>query len=76
MNVKYIITKDDRIIVFSALFLHSDFKRFEPKSAGFISIGVKEGNPTCSCYGESISLGLKSRGEDTEIAKQQLDMIW
>lgn len=77
-EIKYIITKDDRIIVFSELFLHSDFKRFEPKSAGFISIGVdKEGKPTCSCYGESISLGLKSRiEEDTKIAKRQLNMIW
>ena len=46
-------------------------------SVGFISFGInKHENPTCSCYGESVSLGLKSNPEeDTEIAKRQLNMI-
>ena len=75
-KVKYIITKDNKIIVFNEWFQHSDFRHFEPISAGFISFGVnKDNNPTCSCYGESISLGLKSREEDTAIAKRQLDMM-
>ena len=45
-----------------------------PISAGFISFGInEEGNPTCSCYGESISLGLKSdEEEDTFLAQSQL----
>jgi hypothetical protein len=72
---KYVITNDLVIIVFPELLQHSEFKKFEPVSAGFISFGVKEGNPTCSCYGESISLGLKSDPEeDTKIAKRQLNM--
>ncbi len=75
-RVKYIITKNNVIIVFSELMNHSDFKRFDPISAGFISFGInKQGNPTCGCFGESISLNMKSRPEeDTVIAKRQLNM--
>lgn len=76
LKTKYIITKDNIIIVFPELLQHSDFKEFNPISAGFISFGVnKQGNPSCTCYGESISLDLKSREEDTEIAKKQLNML-
>jgi hypothetical protein len=77
LKTKYVITEDRVIIVFPELMQHSEFKRFNPTSAGFISIGVnKEGNPTCSCYGESISLGLTSNPEeDTQIAKRQLNML-
>lgn len=77
LKTKYVITEDKTIIVFPELLQHSEFKRFNPTSAGFISFGVnKEGNPTCSCYGESISLGLKSNPEvDTWIAKRQLNML-
>jgi hypothetical protein len=77
LNTKYVITEDKVIIVFPELIQHSEFKHFNPTSAGFISIGVnKQGNPSCSCYGESISLGLKSNPEeDTKIAKRQLNML-
>jgi len=46
----------------------------KPISAGFISFGIDEdGNPTCKCYGESISLGLASdEEEDTFLAQSQL----
>jgi hypothetical protein len=76
-RVKYIITKAGEIIVFPELLQHSEFRHFEPVSAGFISFGVnKMGNPSCHCYGESISLNLQSRGEqDTKIAKRQLNML-
>lgn len=76
-RVKYVITKEREIIVFSELMQHSDFKHFQPISAGFISFGVnKEGNPSCNCYGESISLGIKSNPEeDTLMAKRQLNML-
>ena len=75
-RVKYVITEDEKIIVFPELFQHSQFRNFNPVSAGFISFGVnKMGNPTCNCWGESISLGLKSRPEtDTRLAKFQLSM--
>lgn len=76
-KTKYIITSENEIIVFTELLQHSDFKHFNPISAGFISFGVnKEGNPTCGCYGESFSLGLKSNPQrDTSIAKRQLNML-
>ena len=77
LKTKYVITKDKIIIVFSELLQHSEFKWFNPISAGFISFGVnQQGNPSCECYGESVSLGLKSNPEeDTKIAKRQLNML-
>ena len=76
INIKYIVTADEYIIVFSGCLVHADFKQFNPISAGFISFSVnKQGNPTCSCWGESVSLGIASRPErDTELAKRQLNM--
>ena len=78
-DVKYVRTKCGKIIVFSDLFQHREFKRFVPVSAGFISFGIgNDGNPTCNCYGESISLGLKSDPSDTGLAKRQIlkNMDW
>jgi hypothetical protein len=72
-EAKYIRTKNDEIIMFSALQLHSKFKAFEPVSAGFIHFGMlSSGEFGCSCYGESISLELRSKKEDTELATRQL----
>ena len=77
LKTKYVITKGGEIIIFPELLQHSEFKRFEPTSAGFISFGVNgQGNPSCSCYGESVSLGIKSNPEkDTELARRQLNML-
>lgn len=77
LKQKYIVTKNNVIIVFPELLQHSDFKNFEPISAGFMSIGTKtvDSYPEldCSCYGESISLNLKSNPiKDTELAKKQI----
>jgi hypothetical protein len=76
-RVKYIRTKNDEIIIFGEIMQHSDFRNFNPVSAGFISFGInKEGNPTCSCFGSSFSLNLDSNPEeDTLLAKQQLGML-
>ena len=72
-KAKYIKTKNREIIVFGEIMLHSDFRNMNPVSAGFISFGInEEGNPTCSCYGESISLRLQSDEEDTFLAQSQL----
>jgi len=76
-RVKYIRTKENQIIVFSELLTHDQFKNFDPISAGFISIRSieVEGRHTssCTCYGESVSLDLKSRPEkDTELARKQI----
>ena len=72
-KTKYIRTKDNMIIVFSGLFQHNGFKHFEPISAGFISIGIgPDRNPSCTCYGESVSLGLKAMEDDTTLAMKQI----
>jgi hypothetical protein len=72
-KAKYIKTKNREIIVFGEIMLHSDLRNMNPVSAGFISFGInEEGNPTCSCYGESISLRLQSDEEDTFLAQIQL----
>lgn len=73
-KVKYIKTKDNQIIVFPAYYQHSDFKHFKPVSAGFIGFGNdKDGLPSCSCYGKSVSLGLDSNEkEDTKLAMDQI----
>jgi hypothetical protein len=57
--VKYIKTKDGKIIVFPGTMMHSDFKHFEPTSAGFVEFYIINDEVRCRCYGESISLGLK-----------------
>jgi hypothetical protein len=73
-KVKYIKTKDKQIIVFGEYYTHDQFRNFEPISAGFIGFGNdKNGFPDCTCYGESISLGLKAdEKEDTELARNQI----
>jgi hypothetical protein len=73
-KAKYIKTKDKEIIVFGEIMVHSDFRHFNPISAGFIYFGNdKDGNPSCSCHGKSISLGLESdEEEDTFLAQSQL----
>lgn len=72
--VKYIKTNENEIIVFSELQQHSEFKRFNPVSAGFIIIGVNsEGDVDCRCHGESVSLNLKSDSDaDTALARKQI----
>ncbi len=76
LKKKYVITRDELIIVFPELIEHRQFSKFEPVSAGFISFGIGDhGQMTCQCYGESISLGIESRPEeDTSIAMQQLGL--
>jgi len=76
-KVKYIITKDNEIVVFGELMQHSDFRHLDPIRAGFISFGVNsQDNPSCSCYGRSVSLQMDSDPEkDTAIARRQLNML-
>ena len=80
LKQKYIRTDENKIIVFSELLQHNEFKNFNPVSAGFISISTKKVEHNmqyyyetdCACYGESVSLGLKSNEEDTALAKKQI----
>jgi hypothetical protein len=58
----------NEIIIFPTSIEHSDFKKFEPISAGFCYIGDNKVN----CFGESYSLKLKSDPEDSKIATKQI----
>jgi hypothetical protein len=73
MRCKYIKTFENKIIIFSELQQHSEFMKFQPVSAGFISFGVSaNSNPDCACFGESVSLKLKSHDVDTTLVKRQI----
>jgi hypothetical protein len=72
-NVKYIKCQRNQIIVFSEDISHSEFKHFNPKSAGFISFGILiTGALSCTCYGRSDSLGMKSDPNDSKLAMKQI----
>jgi hypothetical protein len=46
-------------------------------SAGFLSVGQDEnGNPSYRTYGESISLGVKSRPEDKRLVTRVFERMW
>ena len=76
MRQKYIIF-DNELIVYIIVFpdclqhqnialLFGDYNK--PISAGFISLRDNK----AQCYGESVSLKLKSRPEDSKLAQRQL----
>jgi len=65
--MKYVRLKDDEFIIFPMTMDHSDFKSFNPKSAGFCYIKPQE----VKCYGESFSLSLQSMDDDSQYATAQ-----
>lgn len=71
---KYIKTNDKKIIVFSGLNNHSDFRSYNPVSAGFIRFETDvAGDVNCVCFGASFSLQMKSDElEDTMLANMQI----
>ncbi|MFA5152826.1 MAG: hypothetical protein WC554_09725 [Clostridia bacterium] len=74
-KTKYIKTDDNQIILFSEYYVHNQFKKFNPVSAGFVYFDYDNVNNIvdCHCYGESISLGLKSDQEtDSNLVKKQI----
>ena len=67
-KMKYVkIDEFDSIIIFPDIIMHSDFRYLKPISAGFCYIN----EDSISCFGESISLRLKTEPEDSEIATRQ-----
>lgn len=77
-KLKYIVDKYGNIAIFSAIANHSDVARSipnKPIAAGFVQIDLggpsldKFGSaPVITCYGESTTLKLESRGEvDAEV---------
>lgn len=75
LKQKYIITKEERAIIFSELMNHKDFKHFDPIRAGFVWF---EYDSTLQkviprVYGNSVSLNLKSNEElDVPIIKKEI----
>ena len=66
---KYVRLKEyNQIIIFPDDIMHSEFRGMNPISAGFCHIK----NELVSCFGESISLDLKSMPDDSEISTKQI----
>lgn len=60
-QMKYVRVKDyNSIIIFPQIIQHKEFKEFEPVSAGFCYVSSEK----ITCFGESISLDLKSNEVD------------
>ena len=72
--VKYIRTREGKIIAFPTYISHADYLEYCPVSAGFIEISHSEnGRLEWKCFGNSISLGLDSKeAEDTLLLHQQI----
>jgi hypothetical protein len=69
---KYIRLKEyNEIIIFPCIIEHSEFRKFEPVSAGFCYINSSKRR--VDCFGESVSLNLKANPkEDTLQATKQV----
>lgn len=65
---KYIRTQENEIVFFPMGIEHSNFIAFKPISAGFCVI---EDNMV-TCLGESFSLSINSKADDSEIATLQV----
>ena len=77
-NAKYVII-DGSAIIFSAAIQHKDMVGYNEKvqGAGFVSFGLKVDSYgdtiiTANAYGESVSLGIKSREDDSDILTKQI----
>ena len=62
-EMKYIVTNSYPIL-FTQCQQHSDFRHFNPSSAGMCRIDHEDGKFVAECYGESISLKLKTNPQD------------
>lgn len=66
---KYVkLDRFNEIIIFPCIIEHSNFKNMKPISAGFCYVKDNEVN----CFGESVSLGIKSDEKDSSLATKQI----
>ena len=73
MRLKYIITEANGFAMFSPESTHANVARGmegKPVSAGFCIIDFEENK--VRCYGESVTLKLKSRDEDSDIITKKI----
>ena len=69
MKQKYVrLNQYNEIIIFPEVINHSTFKYLNPISAGFCHIQDRK----VVCFGDSVSLNLKSKEDDSEKATFQL----
>lgn len=78
MELKYIIDKYGNFAMFTKANTHSEIAKgfySEPVGAGFCNIRQKADSEDVNvhCYGESVSLNLKSREEDENIINNKLN---
>lgn len=76
-KLKYVIDDYGNIAIFSPTAVHSDIARQmygKAVSAGFVDFEVPaDGVLDVKCFGESVSLGVKSNGfKDEEIIREKL----
>lgn len=77
MRLKYIVTDENAFAIFSETQTHSDMARGmwgKPVGAGFCNIAREADSEYANvhCWGESTTLGIKSRPEDEEIINRKL----
>ena len=58
----------NQVIIFPGTLQHSEFSNLNPISAGFCHVYKNR----IDCFGESISLGLKSKDDDSFMATKQV----
>ena len=87
MKAKYVILRDadkrEVVFVIDAVMYHSTFASYFPRwevvSAGFCSIDSfdpdRSDRPLVTAWGESVSLNVKSREEDSDILSGHLSSI-
>ena len=78
MELKYIMCDNNSFAIFSLTETHSDMCRGmygKPVSAGFCNFARKADTEYANvhCYGESVTLRLKSREEDEQIINKKLE---
>ena len=72
---KYIIINDVFPILFTEAQQHIDIgRKLNVTSAGFFRTSILEGKIKVHCYGESISLGIKSQPDDSYFIEKFLNM--
>ena len=68
-TLKYVrLESYNEIIIFPKVIEHSTFKYLKPISAGFCYVEKRK----VVCFGESISLDLTSKTDDSDIATRQV----
>ena len=74
-NAKYVIVLEESIevpIIFSRLIPHSFFRRQKVVAAGFVGVKAEYDQVVVYTWGESVSLEIKSRPEDSAIIQKVL----